>query len=239
MRIKKKSVTRLASLSALGAGALGVAAGTAEASIIYTPLPPGTTVGFPAGGVSKTISLPGGAGFRVYRSSSASWSSSTWRVLAQGSSVAFKGLAGLLSIVGPGKKWNTAAGSVVASVNIASRGLRRTSTYVPPPDGGSGYWTTTITSWAKGNNFANKYALFRFPGSGGNLYGWLELSNVVSPNSGPLVTLEGYAYDDSGAYIPAGDTGGIPEPSTFVLTGLGALVLGAAGLRRWRAARKA
>jgi hypothetical protein len=51
--------------------------------------------------------------------------------------------------------------------------------------------------------------------------------------------LEGYAYDDSGAYIPAGDTGGIPEPSTFVLTGLGALVLGAAGLRRWRAARKA
>ena len=38
MRIKKKNVARLASLSALGAGALGVAAGTAHAGIVYTPL---------------------------------------------------------------------------------------------------------------------------------------------------------------------------------------------------------
>ena len=42
MRIKSKNVTRLASLSALGAGALGVAAGTAQAGIIYS------NVGLPA-----------------------------------------------------------------------------------------------------------------------------------------------------------------------------------------------
>jgi hypothetical protein len=51
--------------------------------------------------------------------------------------------------------------------------------------------------------------------------------------------LEGWAYDDSGDQIAAGDTGGVPEPSTMALAGLGALALGAAGLRRWRAARKA
>jgi hypothetical protein len=41
----------------------------------------------------------------------------------------------------------------------------------------------------------------------------------------------------SGAQIPAGDTG-TPEPSTFALTGLAALALGAKGVRSWREARK-
>ena len=44
MRIKKKNVARLASISALGAGALGVAAGTAEAGTIVSN-PIGVTVG--------------------------------------------------------------------------------------------------------------------------------------------------------------------------------------------------
>jgi hypothetical protein len=52
------------------------------------------------------------------------------------------------------------------------------------------------------------------------------------------VTLVDYAYDASGAQIPAGDTG-VPEPSTLDLTGLAALALGAKGVRAWRAARKA
>jgi hypothetical protein len=52
----------------------------------------------------------------------------------------------------------------------------------------------------------------------------------------PDVTLIDWAYDTSGAQIPAGDTG-TPEPSTLALSGLAALALGAKGLRRWRAAR--
>jgi hypothetical protein len=50
------------------------------------------------------------------------------------------------------------------------------------------------------------------------------------------VTLVDWAYDTSGAQIFAGDTG-TPEPSTFALSGLAALALGAKGLRSWRAAR--
>lgn len=71
------------------------------------------------------------------------------------------------------------------------------------------------------------------------LYGWAQL-NLSRPGSmhGPDVTVVDWAYDTSGAQIPAGDTG-TPEPSTFALTGLSALALGAAGLRSWRAARKA
>ena len=87
----------------------------------------------------------------------------------------------------------------------------------------------------------DRYLLFKF--TGGNLpaplYGWAELSVSLPGNlGGPNVTLIDYAYDISGAQLPAGDTG-TPEPSTFALAGLAALALGARGLRIWRAARKA
>jgi hypothetical protein len=65
----------------------------------------------------------------------------------------------------------------------------------------------------------------------------LDLSLAITDTSGPDATLIGYAYDTSGNPIATGDAG-TPEPSSMDLTGLAALVLGAAGLRRWRAARK-
>jgi len=82
---------------------------------------------------------------------------------------------------------------------------------------------------------ADKYMLFEFTGGNlkQNLYGWAQLS--VAPFA--QVTLVDWAYDTSGAQIPAGDTG-TPEPSPFALTGLAALALGAKGMRSWRAARK-
>ncbi len=78
------------------------------------------------------------------------------------------------------------------------------------------------------NNTSPMYAAFRFYDAGQSYDGWLELSAAPSEGSVGL-TLDAYAYDS-----PAS----VPEPSSFVLSGLGALALGAEGLRRWRAARK-
>ena len=81
--------------------------------------------------------------------------------------------------------------------------------------------------------YTDRYFAFRFKDStdGGQVnYGFLvaSLLNVGSPST---VTLEikRYAYDTSGAVLP------IPEPSTL---GMGALTLGALGIRRWRQAKR-
>ena len=230
MQIKKRNVARLASLSALGAGALGVTAGTAQAdTIIYHPVTPAVEVGF--GGQATFKATFGLDKFSVC----ASWGHGThktrsgfpapatfWRVNVNGKSqVRFEGSGGFLRLVGLGQEW--AGGAGFETLHVATRGM--TSSF--------------FSFWSEGNNPSDKYALFRFSAAGGYDYGWLELSSVVSPRSGPLVTVEGWAYDDTlNEPIPAGDTG-VPEPSTMALTGLAALAVGAAGLRRWRVARKA
>ncbi|MGA2590585.1 MAG: hypothetical protein ABSH32_11755 [Bryobacteraceae bacterium] len=97
-------------------------------------------------------------------------------------------------------------------------------------------------------NSTDRYLLFRF--KGGELphpvYGWAHLS-VTLPGGlgGPNVTLVSYAYETSGRQIPAGYRGraldGDEEAYTAASarTGVPALALGAAGVRRWRAARQA
>jgi len=225
IRIKRANVKRLASLSALGAGALAVTAGTAEAGIVYTPL--SAKVGFSTwNGYSSSFSfgLPGTAGIGVSRSS---WGGSFWWVwfFQSYGTVRFKPTAGHLGIFSAGKTWGNAGLGSAYRLAIATR------------------WSTGggSTGVSGNSSFDHKYALFRFRGTSSAPweYGWLQLSHSISNTTGPDVTLEGWAYDDTGAPIAAGDTGGVPEPSTMALAGLGALALGAAGLRRWRAARKA
>ena len=64
----------------------------------------------------------------------------------------------------------------------------------------------------------------------------LMASRLVLP--GPDVTLIDYAYDTTAALIKAGQTSvPVGEPPAMIPLTLGALVLGAAGIRRWRAAQ--
>lgn len=83
--------------------------------------------------------------------------------------------------------------------------------------------------------YGTQYALFSFDVGSQTDYGWLELSLGGLPGSAPFVRLIGYAYDTSGKPIPAG---AIPEPKHLPLA-LGALALGAVGVREWRKKRDA
>ncbi|GDX97495.1 hypothetical protein LBMAG47_31600 [Planctomycetia bacterium] len=92
---------------------------------------------------------------------------------------------------------------------------------------------------------SSKYLLFQFTNLSTTNFGWIELTSATTgvttgePKSLYSVTLGQWAYDDSGAQILAGQVVPVPEPATATLAMGGALVAGAAGLRRWRKQRAA
>jgi hypothetical protein len=255
VRIKKRNLARLASLSTLGAGALGVAAGPAQASIVYHAFGPPFSITPPAvsgssshvmigssavGSLFKVAGLHGGYSRGTGTPTVWTFARKSLVVVADGLfqktkySSTYRALfpvrvvGGRLSqqLVSAGAKWTAATGA--AFFAIANRG----KSYTPP-----GNATNTFAEGDTGG--AEKYLLFKFQGAGGPLYGWLGMSAAVSTTTGPTVTLDGWAYDDVGNLIAAGDEGNtVPEPGGMAAWGLAALALGAAGTRRWRTARK-
>jgi hypothetical protein len=248
VHLNRKSMRKLASLTALGAGAVTLPAENAEASVIYSG-PIDAKVGIATGYANDYTSplLPGGADFDFHLISSVS------RTVNGGSvhviSLYAKGLGGpkgpfferfqtnppfpgsALKVVNAGVLWSSAA--PLNNILLAIR-----------------YWSGIFAVKYGLSSFTNQYAMFRFNGCGSSpCYGWIDLSLSVTNfpgkghngSAGPNLDIMGFAYDDTGALVPAGYTGpnSIPEPSTFELTGLAALALGAEGLRRWRAARQA
>jgi hypothetical protein len=76
---------------------------------------------------------------------------------------------------------------------------------------------------------------YSFYHGGNTCYGWASIT--ITENSGHFgtITINEWAYEDSGSAITVG---AVPEPAQTAV-GLGALALGAAGLRRWRKAKAA
>jgi hypothetical protein len=210
MKMKKTTATRLASLSALGAGALVSSTGQLQAGIIETDLSPVQQVGFSAGfNPSYTVVLPGTARFNVRTSSSSAVSAAR--------TAGYVKFAGLF---GAGKSFGGVGGSSLDQLAHSS------------------------TSTFPRQLYTNKFLIFKFQDSTSSnaiRYGWLELSAALNGVGMPDVTLTAFAYDDSGAQIvtPLGNgSSTVPEPASIALSGLGALVLGASGVRRWRTAKK-
>jgi hypothetical protein len=92
------------------------------------------------------------------------------------------------------------------------------------------------------SDYDHKYLAWAFVDTTqGNVtrYGWAEIGlSIGNYPGGPNVTIYGYAFDNTGLQPTMGQTA-VPEPSSAGLMVLGALALGAKGLRSWRRNRAA
>jgi hypothetical protein len=246
----KNARHKMMSLSALGAGALVFGATRADAGNITCTA--GTEVGWDAAGVHPDCSVVFNYGSKNSKTASfifktrhsptkSTHTYSTFKrsLVVNGDDLSFEKTNGnnnRLADLGKGATWSVAPKAGTAPF-LAGRSWLSTSAFKEDNNTGD-------------TAFANKYALFRFAtGTNSYDYGWVELTLAVTTptlpysqtKNGPEVDIEAWAYDPSGAQLKAGYEPAIstPEPGTLDFTGLAALALGAAGLRRWRKTRQA
>ncbi|HTS76002.1 MAG TPA: hypothetical protein VMG40_07355 [Bryobacteraceae bacterium] len=231
MLLKRETVTKLASLSAIGVSAVVMGESTAIAGVISSGLI-NESVGFngSASHFSVTLGTLGKFNFqRTQRNVGSTGNAKIRRIYGTGVSggLKFAAVSGHMQIFGASATWGERSGSGTKE----ALGKRF-------------FGLNTFSHSTSGGNpaFTDKYALFHFGPSAGD-YGWVELSLQLanaggsSGANGPNVTIVSYAYDNDGVILAAGSETESPEPSTFELSGLAALALGAAGVRRWRAVR--
>jgi len=264
--LNRKSVQKMASLSALGAGAIALTTGKAEASTIVSQTGIDLKVGFDCSCTGYQAStfinfnLGALAGYAAMAFHTAGIPGSTfykYRLFVLGFGyeshlVPNTGSPGSHYAAGPFQfrlQPNSFAGPHIFNNFI---GLFPAGAKFSSGPGGSGFfpvaqrfitYNTSNASTRSTSLFptgpTTGYALFKFDDpncGGGSCYGWVQMQVAFQP-SGPNVDILGWAYDTSGNPLPAGSEG-VPEPSTLAMTGLAALVLGANGVRQWRRARK-
>jgi hypothetical protein len=97
--------------------------------------------------------------------------------------------------------------------------------------------SSSYIGFALGNLYTDGHLIgFNFLGDGGQtIYGWAEVSIDEAALS---MTIDQWAYEDSGGSIGVGEISSVPLPPSF-LTMLSGLALGAGGVLRGRKLRKA
>ncbi len=220
--LPKGDTAKLVSLLALASGAVAMPQ-TSNADIIYTNLYAAPVqVGFTGSDQFIIDSLPGGASVRFFREVRATTTPFTMTdnlVRVAGGSgrryVGFKhNASGFAAVTQAGQIWNQLPGGALTG---ATMGLATSfGLHSPAPYGN------------------DKYLAFEFfdtTHGGRATFGWINVS-LSYTGLGPDVTIYGYAYDNLGNQIPMG--AGVPEPNSMALLALGALALGASGVRHWR-----
>lgn len=217
--------TKLLSLLALATGAAAMPQ-SVSADVIYTDLTSSPVTVGGSGLSSYTLSgLPGGVlGFQVQHRTSGGtyYRSVVVKKLGGAVSASVQGTQGFAVHRPLGAAWN--AGYHPYATALVAKAVR-------PATGPSTHNPDSYPT--------HEYLSFLFKDASlGNiqLYGWIEVSMSNENSSDPNVTIYGYAYDTTGAQLA---TGIIPEPSSAALLALGALTLGAKGLRSWRRKRGA
>jgi len=217
---------KLLSLLALATGAVAMPQ-TSNADIIYTDLTANPVHVGTAGSSSYIINnLPGTAqlGFHTYIIANSRHGLSSSRFVTGGQEAGFvqiKTNGGFFFAANPGQVWNTLGNSNTKTGGVG--GVANFYSFGPA-------------------SYNNKYLLFRFKDStqAGSpfRYGWINvgLANDAGDGRYPDLAINGYAWDNTGATIVAGQ---VPEPTAAALLALGALTLGAKGLRSWRKNRPA
>jgi hypothetical protein len=214
---EKYDSSKLVSLLALAAGAAAVPQ-TSEAMIVADT--PGFTVAWESGsGQQYSLNLLGLLGgnvaqmaFQAHQAGFLTSTSARW--ITGGQKTGYIRFRSAL----PGQNWNQAAAT---SFQASTFAVAKYSSHGPDGYGGA-------------------YLDFRFKDSGsGNAwrYGWIELDlsngDLRGLSDYPQLTIDAYAYETTGVVIAAGQTQ-VPEPSPAALLALGAMALGAKGVRTWR-----
>jgi hypothetical protein len=228
--------TRLSSYAAMAAAGTGAVVGAADAGIVSSSALNGTRINWNtgAGNVAATnVTVLANAGFNLHTRAT---------VFGGGSNSGYAGVV----IVG------FAPGGGGANMSFLRKNAGGFPFLVETASAGDTAGGATASQWAGWGNInvgdavqgnsgvgaifsgTSKYVMFRFDNAGTKNYGWIELKGATRSFSGGQshysVTIGDWAYDDSGAYIAAGATGGaVPG-----LGGLAALAMGAAGVRTRR-----